>query len=109
MKLLKIFGLGIIIWSLSLIWLDLNQMAASLVMLGLVIGLAAILPAYLLGKRLGKHSHRDAPKQVLSVHRLRATAVVYARNHHSLPTRPMPVAQRLNSRPTRPMPIHIGR
>ena len=109
MKLLKIVSLGIIIWGLSLIWLDLNQMAASLIMLGLALGLAALLPAYFLGKHLGKHSNRRMPEQVFAVHRLRSTAVVYARNHHSLPTRPMPVVQTLNSRPTRPMPINMGR
>jgi hypothetical protein len=73
-----------------------------------LIAFAVILLAYFMGRHFGKHYH-DISEQSLSVHQSRLGAVVYARNHHSLPTRPMPVAQTLHSGPTRPRPINVSR
>jgi hypothetical protein len=108
MKWLKIIGLGVAMWGLSLIWLQVNELLTSPVVLGLIIGLAIMAPAYLLGQHIGRRSHRSEPASRPQLDRTRP-ALVFARKHHSLPTRPMPVVKNPHSRPTRPMPITSGR
>jgi hypothetical protein len=77
-------------------------------MLGLVAGFLLIAPAYYLGKYLGQQRN---PYQSTSPSPTPSTrpAVVFARHHHSLPTRPMPAVQHLHSTPTRPMAITVTR
>jgi hypothetical protein len=108
MRLLKIAGLGVIIWSLSLIWLEVNQLLLSPELLGLVVGMT-ILTVYFLGKYFGWYDHSPSTEQIIATGKIPPAVLVYARNHHSLPTRPMAVAQTLHSQPTRPMPISLSR
>ena len=108
MKWLKIVGLGITIWFLTLIWFELNELLTSPLMFGLIIGLAVILPVYLFGKWLGQQYHSGENIRINYPTRS-DRAVVFARHHHSLPTRPMPAIQQLHSQPTRPMSITIYR
>jgi hypothetical protein len=108
MKWLKIVGLSAVIWGSSLIWLQLNEWLTSPAALGLMIGLLIMLPAYLLGQHIGRRYHNPEPALTSQPDRTRP-ALVFARKHHSLPTRPMSVVQNPHSRPTRPMPMTLGR
>jgi hypothetical protein len=109
MKWLKIAGLGTAIWTLNLIWLELNEVLTSPIILIFIVGLALLLPVYLLGNWLGR---RDRSRRLVRTHvdpTRPARAVIFARHHHSLPTRPMPAIQPLHSQPTRPMSMTIYR
>jgi hypothetical protein len=57
MRLLRFAGVGIVIWGLSWIWPQLNQMLAPSVMIGMILGLAATTLAYLLIQRLDYRVH----------------------------------------------------
>ena len=57
MKLLRFAGVGIVIWGLSWLWPQLNQVLAPSVMIGMILGLAAATLAYLLIQRLDYHVH----------------------------------------------------
>ena len=59
MKLLRYAGVGVVIWGLSWLWPQLNQVLAPSVMMGLIIGLSATTLAYLLIQRLDYHDHND--------------------------------------------------
>jgi hypothetical protein len=108
MRLLKIAGLGMIIWSLGLIWLEINHLMLSLEFLVLVVAMIIFFPIYRLRRYLA--SPYPSPSEgMISTGKIPPAVLVYARNHHSLPTRPMPVAQTLHSQPTRPMPISLSR
>lgn len=61
MKVLKIIGLGVVIWGLSLFWPDLNRVFTPLMMTRLVLGLGL---AYLLGQYLGRSQQVTAPAEV---------------------------------------------
>lgn len=61
MKVLKIIGLGVAIWGLSLFWPDLNLGLTPLVMTRLALGLGL---AYLLGQYLNRSKQIIAPVEV---------------------------------------------
>jgi hypothetical protein len=61
MKVLKIIGLGVAIWGLSLFWPDLNRVFTPLMMMRLALGLGL---AYLLGQHLGRSKQIMAPVEV---------------------------------------------
>lgn len=61
MKGLKIVGLGVTIWGLSLLWPEVNLVLTPPVMIGVVLGLGvAALLAYVLDQRLGQRHDRDS-------------------------------------------------
>ena len=59
MKLLRFAGVGIVIWGLSWLWPQLNQVLAPSVMIGMILGLAAATLAYSLIQRLDFHDHNN--------------------------------------------------
>jgi hypothetical protein len=58
MKALRLVGLGIVIWGLSLLWPEVNQVLTPWVMIGMALGLGAAMLAYILIQRLGRE-HND--------------------------------------------------
>lgn len=62
MKGLKLVGLGIAIWGLSLLWPEINLVLTPL-MIGLVLGLGAITLAYVLVQRLDHGHNGDSAGQ----------------------------------------------
>lgn len=58
MKALRLVGLGIVIWGLSLLWPEVNQVLTPWAMIGMALGLGAVALAYILVQRLG-HEHND--------------------------------------------------
>lgn len=62
-KLLKLAGLGVVIWGLSLIWPQANQLLTSWVMIGLALGLGAVAVAYVLLRWLDHRHEGDGTSQ----------------------------------------------
>jgi hypothetical protein len=79
MKMLKWVGLGLVIWSLSLLWPEINLILTPPVMIGLVLALAALILAYGLGYY---HSQID--------HHLQHCQNQDKQKQSSRPTRPVP-------------------
>ena len=73
MKVLRIAGLGVVIWGLSLLWPQANQLLTTPVMIQMLIGLGAMVLVYVLIRRLNYHHNDDNVGQ-------------------DRPSRPMPVA-----------------
>jgi hypothetical protein len=64
MKGLKLVGLGVAIWGLSLLWPDVNVVLTPSVMIGVVLGLGvAALLAHVLGQRLDQCHDREETGQ----------------------------------------------
>jgi hypothetical protein len=64
MKGLKIVGLGVAIWGLSLLWPEVNLVLTPPVMIGVVLGLGVVaLLAYILDQRLDQRHDRDEARQ----------------------------------------------
>jgi hypothetical protein len=55
MKWLRVVGLGIAIWGLSLLWPDVNRVLTPLLMSGLGLGLGVVILVYVLSRHLGRH------------------------------------------------------
>jgi hypothetical protein len=72
MKALRLVGLGIVIWGLSLLWPEVNQVLTPWVMIGMALGLGTVALAYILIQRLG-HEHNGGAGQD---HRSRPIPVV---------------------------------
>ncbi len=79
LKVLKWMGLGLVIWSLSLVWPEINLILTPPVMAGLALLLATVSLAYVLGYY---HSQRDN-SQSYQPNRDK-------QNHSSRPSRPVP-------------------
>ncbi|GAB4535200.1 MAG: hypothetical protein Kow0063_19240 [Anaerolineae bacterium] len=75
MNAIRMVGLGIAIWGLSLVWPQINEMFTPLLMIGVMLGLGALAAGYLLIRRLDCHHIDHATGQ----------------DH---PTHPMPVMTR---------------
>jgi hypothetical protein len=60
MKLLRFAGLGIVIWGLSLLWPQVNQVLTPTVMMGMILGLGATTLAYVLIQRVNHHDHHNS-------------------------------------------------
>jgi hypothetical protein len=64
MKGLKLIGLGVMIWGLSLLWPEVNTVLKPPVMMGVVLGFgAAALLVYILSQRLDQRHDRDGAEQ----------------------------------------------
>jgi hypothetical protein len=59
MKALKIVGLGIVTWGLSLLWPQINQLLAPPIVVGVILGLSVGACAYVMIQRLD-HDHNDS-------------------------------------------------
>ncbi|MEW5960591.1 MAG: hypothetical protein AB1801_22945 [Chloroflexota bacterium] len=92
-QLLKIIGLGLALWALSLIWLELNILLLWPLFAGLVAGLV---PAYFLGRWLNTGRPGRLPAAAT-----RPTRRPGLTDPADDPTRPSPP---ISARPTRPMP-----
>ena len=104
-RFLKIISLGLVIWSVSLLWPAINLVLSSWMVLMLMAGLSAITLAYFLGLYFGRN-YGDHPTSSIS-HSGPTRPTILTRGHFSRQTNPMPVMASRNpaSRPTRPMPI----
>jgi len=76
MKALKLAGLGIVIWGLSLIWPEVNQVLTGPVMIGMLFGLGAVTVAYVLVRRFNhdfgdSSASQDQPTQPLPLAMIR--------------------------------------
>jgi hypothetical protein len=76
---LKWIGLGVIIWSLSLLWPEVNLVLSLPLLAGLVLALTAIILAYVLGYYHSQidQRHRHSPDN-------------NKQKHSSRPSRPVP-------------------
>lgn len=100
-RLLKIVLLGLGIWGVSLLWLELNRVLMSPLIFGLLLG---TIPAYLFGHYLNRRSHGgDTGAARLPAETTRPVTLGSGRGA-SKPTQPMP-ARRRASQPTQPMPV----
>lgn len=100
--LLKIIGLGLAIWVVSLLWLDINRVLMWPLFAGFVAGLT---PAYLIG-RIASRRHQGGSTRRL-IRQPRPVAVPLSAELAAQPTRPSPVAPRRerSASPTHPMPV----
>jgi hypothetical protein len=73
MKVIRILGLGFVVWGLGLLWPEVNQVLTPWAMMGATLGLGGLLLAYILVQRLDHHRHDNGAGQ----------------DH---PSRPMPMA-----------------
>jgi len=77
MKVLRLAGLGVLgtaIWGLSLVWPEVNLMLTPSVMMGLVLGLAALAAIYILSQHrapednnIGRNNHPSRPIPVVQM------------------------------------------
>lgn len=115
MKWLKILSLGLLIWGMSLVWLEVNQVLLSPLMLALALVVAVAGPAYLLGHYFGQLRNQKSTGADFEAHTTRPTAVMVKAwqdcSIHSRRTLPLREAQFRagHSRPTRPMPWPLPR
>jgi hypothetical protein len=73
MKMLKLAGLGIAIWGLSLVWTEVNLILTPSMTIGLVLGLGVVAAVYRLSQRrcpqdtdhTTRHTHPTRPIPVL--------------------------------------------
>lgn len=107
MKWIRILVVGLIIWSLSLAWLEIGDVLVSRLVFGVTAMMAIALPAYRIGRLIGHQDSRSQIKQMNFPQSFYSLSTVSVRSHHSRPTCPMPVAalRDLHSHPTRPMPV----
>ena len=103
MKSLKILGVGLTIWGITLLWPEVNLLLTPPVMIVLAIGLSAVSFAYFLGLRFGQPNGNGDMGQGL--YAPAAQPAKSERHSHSRPTLPLKATerQRLHSSPTRPL------
>lgn len=103
MKLLKIVGLGLVIWGMTLVVPEVNQLLTPVVTWSLLIGLVALMGAYFLGQQAGNGNGQTS--YALHTQPTRPVVVGAKQRPHSRPTLPLKSTQtqRPHSRPTRPM------
>jgi hypothetical protein len=98
--LLKIIGIGLTIWLLSLLWLDINRVLLWPLFAGFIAGLT---PAYLIGRIA---SRRQSSPTGRVIRPPRPVVVPPRTNLSAQPTRPSPVLspRERTASPTHPMP-----
>ncbi len=103
-RLLKVVILGIVIWGLTLPWLEFNRFLMSPVVFGLLVGTG---PAYFLGRQFGQRRSRGKIRPVrFSSAPTRPAMIFQTQAQSPAPTRPTPgisIRERA-SRSTHPMP-----
>jgi len=72
MKVLRLVGLGSLIWGLTWLWPEVNQVLSAPVMMGLTLGLGAVTLAYVLIRRLdhyqeGHNAGQDHPSRPVPI------------------------------------------
>jgi hypothetical protein len=97
---LRVVGLGLGIWLLSLLWLDINRILMWPLFAGLIAGMV---PAYLFGRIFNRRNRSSVTRAVRPP---RFTTISARSDLSTLPTRPSPMIPRRKraSNPTRPMP-----
>lgn len=115
-RFLKIVGLGLIIWSFSLVWPLVNVVLTPRVADAIVVGLVVAGSAYFLGQHftqpLTKHQESDKADLAPDSRSTRPSMpVIYPFKRTSRPTRPIPELVRpdFHSRTTQPVPVIHGR
>lgn len=111
MKWVRIILAGLAIWGLTLIWLELNLILTSPLVLGLLIGLLMIIPAYWLGRYFEQGQNQsngagtDCRDNDISIPQPQSH-----RSRHQHPTLPMRIGNLTNhSCATRPMRLGLQR
>lgn len=112
-KVWRIVILGLVIWSLALLWPELNRLLTPMAMIGLigsisVIGTMAILLAWMVERALRQRQlSRELSQQRRFIHARPTQPVLSTASLHAEPTRPMPrLTPSPASAPTRPVPVH---
>jgi hypothetical protein len=103
--LVRVIGVGLALWLLGLIWLDLNRVLLWPLFVSLIAGM---IPAYLLGWYLSQLQNRHLPRPTSPpVHPTRPTPVQQTLALSAGPTRPSQAMtpRKRSSNPTRPMPV----
>ena len=115
-RFLKIVGLGLIIWSFSLVWPLVNVVLTPRVTDAIVVGLVVAVSAYLLGQHftqpLTKHQESSEADPARDSQPIRPSVpVIYPFKRTSRPTRPIPelLGPAFHSRRTHPMPVVTAR
>jgi len=115
-RFLKIVGLGLIIWSFSLVWPLVNVVLTPRMTDAIVVGLVVALSAYFLGQHFtqpftAREKSDEADLAPVSQPTRPSVPVIYPFKRTSRPTRPIPglVGPNFHSRTTRPVPVTQGR
>ena len=74
MRVLKFVGLGIIIWGLSMVWPQVNQLLTPPIMSGIALGLGAVTFAYVTIRRLDRDQIDTGTSQDHPTHPMPVTA-----------------------------------
>lgn len=85
MKWLKIIALGMVVWVLSLVWLDINLVLT----LPIAIGLVMAMLVYFLGHYVGQLRSEYAADHNVYTDLTGPMTLHHTRSIHSRPTRPM--------------------
>ena len=105
-RVIKIIGLGIIIWAVTLPWLEFNRFLMSPVVFGALI---SVIPAYVLGYHLDQRRHHQTIVRPVHVSGAptRPARVFQRATRSSAPTRPAldVSARKRATRQTLPMPV----
>jgi hypothetical protein len=104
-RLMKIVGLGMIIWAVTLPWLEFNRFLMSPVVFGALI---SVIPAYFLGQHLDQRRHKRMVRPArLAGAPTRPTVIFQTAPQSAAPTRPALgiSARRRAGRQTLPMPV----
>lgn len=108
MKYGRVIAAGLVIWSLTLVWPEINLalLASPLPTAGLAWALTSLIGLYLLLARRGAMPRQLAANYVPPAAHVARSRSAQANSLHSRPTRPYPIipAHSRDSRPTRPMP-----
>src|SRR5262245_2919897 len=87
MKLLKIVGIGLAIWGITLLWPEINLLLTAPAMTILAVGVGAVILAYGLGQYFGQPDGNGNHGQPLPHYPTQATNA--GRHTHSRPTLPL--------------------
>lgn len=115
MKWLKVTALGMAIWALGLVWLEVNLVLMSPITMGLIIGLSTAMPAYFLGRHFGwcRSQNSAGEQDMRSTRRIPVSQTQYRTTYrrHTRPTLPMysSRSRSIHSQPTHPMPLEFSR
>lgn len=104
-RLMKIVGIGIMIWAITLPWLEFNRFLMSPVVFGALI---SVIPAYFLGQRLDQRRHKRTIRPArLAGAPTRPTVIFQPATPSAAPTRPAlgASARKRATRQTLPMPV----